>query len=102
MTWDLRPFGHPFQSKPRRLQAIYLLALAEDSECKPTIEPRPQHQALMALMDHTHVPYPEFRPQEFALMGSVVAAVPTNRLRYHLSADSLTAISGLFTAPGLQ
>jgi type I protein arginine methyltransferase len=43
----------------RTEQAIYLLALAEDSECRPTIEPIPQHQALMALMDYTHVPYPE-------------------------------------------
>ena len=50
--------------------------------------------ALMEAANRTHIPYPEFRAQEFSLMGSVVAAVPTYQLRYHLSADSLTALSG--------
>ena len=95
LTWDLRPCGRPFQSQPRKLQAIYLLAPAEDPGCEPAIESIPQYQALMGLMDHSHVPYPEFKPQEFERLGSVVATVPTNKLRYHLSRDSLTAITDL-------
>jgi hypothetical protein len=97
VTWDVRK-ARPCQLKPRRLEAIYLLAPAEDSKCKPAIEPVPRRRALMALMeaaDHTHIPYPEFKRQEFSLMGAVVAVVPTYGLRYHLSADSLPALSSL-------
>jgi hypothetical protein len=97
VTWDLRR-ARPSQLKPRRLEAIYLLAPAEDPKCKPAIEPVPRYRALMALMeaaDRTHIPYPDFRRQEFSLMGSVVAAVPTYRLRYDLSAENLPALSSL-------
>ena len=101
VTWDLHRSG-PSQLKPRNLGAIYLLAPVKDSKCKPAIEHVPRHQALMALMEaakRTHIPYPEFIPQEFSLMGSVVAAVPTYRLRYHISGDSLTALSDLLVQP---
>jgi hypothetical protein len=97
VTWELDPIDASSQLKPRKLEAIYLLT-PQDSTCKPAFEPVPGHQALMALMEaasQTRIPYPEFRPQEFSLMGSVVAAVPTYRLRYHLSADTVTALSGL-------
>ena len=98
VTWDLRRIGVPSQLRSRKLEAIYLLAPEEGSNCKLAIESVSRHRALMALMeaaDHTHIPYPEFRRQEFSLMGSVVAAVPTYRLRYHLSADSLRALSSV-------
>ena len=98
VTWDPRRINGPSQSKPRQLEAIYLLAPVEDSNCEPTIERVPVHEGLMALMEaanRVRIPYPECRAQEFELMGSVVAAVPTYQLRYHLSADSLTALSGL-------
>jgi hypothetical protein len=102
VTLDLRRMGTPFQLNPRKLEAIYLLAPVEDSKCKPAVEQVPRHQALMTLMEaanRTHIPYPEFRPQEFSLTGSVVATVPTYELRYHLSADSLTALTDLFVRP---
>ena len=106
VTWDLRREAASFPAKPKKLQAIYLLAPTTDPKCKPAIEPIPHHQALMALMEaaaRTHIPYREFRPQEFSFLGSVVAAVPTYALHYHLSADSLMALNGLFTPPfGLQ
>jgi hypothetical protein len=103
VTWDLRQIGAPSQLKPVKLKAIYLLAPVT-SRCKAAIEPIRRHQALMALMeaaDQTHIPYPEFRRQEFWLMASVVAAVPTYGLRYHLSADSLADVSDiLLRLPG--
>jgi hypothetical protein len=106
VTLDLRRMGGPFRLNSRKLEAIYLLEPVEDSRCRLAIEPVPPHQALMALMeaaDRTHVRYSEFRPQQFSLMGSVVAAVPTYALRYHLSADSLTTLSDLFIQhPGLR
>jgi hypothetical protein len=98
VTWDLRRMGSPFQLKPRKLEAFYLLVPVDDPKCKPGIEQVPRHQALMVLMEaasRTHIPYPELMPQEFSLMGSAAAAVPTYRLRYHLSADGLTALSAL-------
>ena len=96
VTWDLCRTGDPSQLKPRQLEAFYLLEPVEDSKCKPTLEHVPQHLALMALMEaagRTHIPYREFRPQEFSLLGSVVAAIRTYRLRYHLSGDGLVALS---------
>ena len=103
-TWDLRQTGDPSQFNPRELKAIYLLAPVEDSKCKPAIEQVPRHEALMKLMQAancTHIPYPDFRPQEFSLLASVITAVPTYGLRYHLSVDSVAALSGLLVkAPG--
>jgi hypothetical protein len=101
VTWNLRRRARP-QLKPRKLEAIYLLAPLKDSRCEPTIEPIPPRQALIALMEaatRTHVPYPDFLPHEFSFLGSVVAAVPVYRLRYHLSGDSLAPLTSLLTQP---
>jgi hypothetical protein len=98
VTWDLRGIAAPFQAKPRELEAIYLLAPVTDSNCEPDILPIPWHRTLMASMQaatRTHIPYPEFLAQEFLLLGEIVAAIPTYELRYHLSAESLKAISRL-------
>jgi hypothetical protein len=95
VTSDLRRNSVPSQLNSIDLKAIYLLAPVDDSECRPVSAQVPRPQALMALMeaaDRTHIPYPEFKPQEFSLIGSIVAAVPIYRLYYHLSADSLSAI----------
>ena len=100
VTWDLRRIGGRTQVKPRELEAVYLLEPVEDAKCKLAMEQVPRHRALMALMEaanRTHIPYPEFTPQEFSLAGSVVSAVPIYGLRYHLSGDGLAALSGLLT-----
>ena len=55
--------------------------------------------ALMEAANRTHIPYQEFKPQEFALLGSVIASVPTYGLRYHVSVDSLKVLSGLLVQP---
>jgi hypothetical protein len=102
VTSDLRRNGVSSQLNSMNLKAIYLLSPVDDPECRPVSEQVPRPQALMALMeaaDRTHIPYPEFKPQEFSLIGSVVAAVPTYRLYYHLSADSLSAIGGHLIQP---
>jgi hypothetical protein len=103
VTWDLRPrVDDSLPLEPKKLVAIYLLTPVEDSNCEPTIEQVPRYQALMALMEaanRTHIPYQEFKPQEFAFLGSVIASVPTYGLRYHLSVDSLKALSGLLVQP---
>jgi hypothetical protein len=98
VTLDLRRTGSAFQLKPRNLEAVYLLEPAADPKCKPGIEQVPRHQAVMAFMEaasRAHIPYPELRPWEFSLMCLVAAALPTYRLRYHLSVDCLTALSDL-------
>jgi hypothetical protein len=95
VTWDLRRTG-ALSSKLRKLEVVYLLMPTDDTTCKLAIEEIPQQQALMALMeaaDRTHIPCPDFRRQEFSLIGLVVAAVPIYTLRYHPSADSLSALS---------
>jgi hypothetical protein len=106
VTWDLRRTDGRSQSRRRKLDAIYLLAPVEDSNCEPVIEQVPQHQALIALMeaaDRTRIPYPEFRLQEFSLLGSVASAVPTYQLRYPVSAQGLKAVTGLLIqSPGLR
>jgi hypothetical protein len=92
VSWEVNPI-----LASRKLEAIVLL-VPQDSLCEPVIESVPGHQALMALMDsagQTRIPYPEFRQQEFSIMGSVVAAVPTYRLRYHLSADTVAPLGDL-------
>ena len=102
VTWDLRRADDAVLLEPRKLAAIYLLAAVGDSECEPAIEQVPRHQALMVLMEaanRTHIPYQEFTPQEFAFFGSIIASIPTYKLRYHLSIDSLTALSGLLAQP---
>jgi hypothetical protein len=98
VTWDLRRMGHSFRLKARKLEAIYLLAPRGDPRFDPCIEQVPRPQALMALMEAaacTRIPYPEFLPQEFSLMGLVASAVPTYRLRYHISADGLRELGNL-------
>ena len=98
VTWDLP--GAASQSKARRLEAIYFLTPTKDAKCRPAIESIPKHQALMMLMeaaDRTHIPYSEFRRQEFSLMGAVADAIPAYRLRYYLSANSLPALSSVTT-----
>jgi hypothetical protein len=98
VTWDLRKPGSTAQSESRRLKAIYFLNPVEDPHCAPAIERVPQHQAVMALMEaanRTHIPYPEFRAQEFSLMCSVVGSVSTYQLQYHLCVDCLPTLSDL-------
>jgi hypothetical protein len=96
VSWDLLPRRGHARLKPRKLEAIYLLTPLEDSNCKPAIESVPQPLALMALMEaaeRTHIPYREVRRQEFSLLGSVVATIPTHELSYHLSPGSLATLS---------
>jgi hypothetical protein len=106
VTWDLRPMGRRSQFEPKKLEAIYLLAPVEESNCKPVIDSVPQTQALMALMEaagRTHIPYREVRIQDFSLLGSVVPRIPTHELRYHLSSDSLAAVGTILQEhQGLQ
>jgi hypothetical protein len=98
VSWNLGRIDDASQLAARKLTTIYFLSPVGDPMCEAAIEQIPPHQALMALMGaagRTHISYPEFRPQEFRLMGSVVSVVPTYRLRYHVSDSGLTALSGL-------
>jgi len=98
VTWDLPKRTDSSQSTPTNLKAIYLLSPVNDPSREPAIELAPSHQAFMALIEaanRTRIPYAEFRAEEFSLMASVVANIPVYELRYHLSAKSSKALTGL-------
>jgi hypothetical protein len=101
VTWDLRqtrPMTCTSESNPKTLEAIYLLAPTEDSNCQPFIEPLLKPHAFMTLIsaaNSTHIPYPGLTMQEFFFMGSVVTVVPTYRLQFVHSAECIEAASKL-------
>jgi len=95
VSWDLcrRSIS---RSGARTLMAIYFLKPVDDAESVVAITNVPQVQAFMKLLDsarRTHIPYRDFVPIEFSLLGAVSAAVPAYEVCYHLTANSLATVS---------
>jgi hypothetical protein len=98
VTLRLKKPGSTHHTESKRLEAIYFLDPVADPNFRPVAEPVSQHEALMGLMEAarcTHIPYPEFRAQEFSLMGSVAATIPAYQLRYHMSVPYLPMLRDL-------
>jgi hypothetical protein len=105
ITWDLPRAAPGTLPKARKLEVIFLLNPLSGLKGKPRIQPVPRHQALMELMDaanRTHIPFPEFRIQEFSLLASVVDSVPVHRLLYRPSPRTLTHLVNLLSKESRQ
>jgi hypothetical protein len=98
---DLTQEAGQFESTPRPLAAIYLLAERSDDPEAPFVQPLDQAQGLIELIANTYgvqLLDKHMRARQFDLLSRVLARVPLRRVTPHTDANRIPALCDLLLA----
>ena len=89
---DLTQQSGRFETEPRPLAAIFLLAERRDDVRAPFVEPMERAEALLSLVANTYATKlmdKQMRAREFELLSRLLAQVPLRRVTPHVNPDRI-------------